>query len=129
MRYFILTAISYSAFASDISYRQNYFKGTNIISSRSVTINGELLKQSYDLKGNLKIEIYSKGKTNEAICIASDGKSTSANNEEYFECLTEYTAFLKSMNGESEGKPREIKNIFDLDFKERGKSLNLGKNK
>jgi hypothetical protein len=129
MKYFILTAISYSAFAADVLYRQNYFKGTSVISSRSITFNSELLKQSYDLKGNLKIEIYSNGKTNEAVCIAPDGKKISANNEEYFNCLSEYTTLIKSSNGESEGKPREIKNNLDLDFKDRGKNLNLGKNK
>lgn len=127
MKIFTLLISSTLIFANETFFRQNHFKNSNKISSRSLTINGELLKQSYDDSGKLRIEIYSKGRVNESICIDSKNQkhfaSSSTNSENYFKCLSEYSQVVKKNGGEVEEPPRENQKTGDLNLNSRGKNL------
>lgn len=93
-------------------YRIERFKKSNKISSRSIMVNGEFLKQSYDLSGRLIIETYTKGNIVSSVCFTKNGlkiDSAGEDSEKYFTCLQSFSELATSENGIIEEKPRKKK--------------------
>lgn len=124
MKLLLTLLLSHVSYAEESRYSQSFFKNTKAISSRSITIDREVLEQSYDLNGKLRVENYTKGKSVESICINEKGeKFTMADSDEiFFECLDQYSKIL-TKGGGSVGKQSTQKGLGDIDFNSRGKNL------
>ena len=79
-----------------------------------------MLKQNYDLLGNLIIEISVSRHSTSSSCYLSGTKKTG---EDYFSCLESYQRIVTSEGGIIEGSSRISKTSQDLQFSDAGKNL------
>lgn len=123
-----LIIISFNTWAvDDIQYRINRFKKSKKISQRTVlNVNsGQMLQQSYDLKGRLRLETEVASSSTRSSCFLGDGTLvSSSDSQKYFICLQSYQNIVKSEDGINEGKAHYSPQEQDLKFSDTGKGLN-----
>lgn len=98
---------------ADEMYRIERFKKSGKISSKSIVKNEVLLKQSFDLDGKLRLEVYSNKNENSSKCF-KENKSLTKSDNEFFKCLEEFGKVVSSQNGTLELPPRSTKSKEDI---------------
>ena len=118
----ITSQIQANEIENSFKFSIGHYKKSGKVAERTIFKSANMLKQNYDLAGNLRIEVFVTRHKTETSCYFSN--RVKATSENYFECVQAFEQLVKQEGGISEGDHRTTKTDLDLQFTDSGKGLN-----